>query len=166
MRAMWSDLRYGARLFLRRPGFFLLVVLILGLGIGANTAIFGLVKQVLLRPLPYEDAGRLVRVSGTNRNGKGPLSYPDFLDLRERNRVFSAIAPFPSSRLSRREVFTTTAPSTGAGRRNTSFPPGSKCGRCGASSGSPWRPTGPWDAAGPPGWISAFAATAGPTSSK
>ena len=87
-----ADLRFALRLFLKQPGFSLLIVLVLGLGIGANTAIFGLVKEVLLRPLPFPEPDRLVRVSGTNRNGTGPLSYPDFLDLRARNRVFSNVA--------------------------------------------------------------------------
>ncbi len=88
-----GDLRYAARLILKRPGFSLLIVLILGLGIGANTAVFGLVREILLRPLPFEEPERLVRVSGSrpSRTG-GPLSYPDFLDLRERNRVFSELA--------------------------------------------------------------------------
>ncbi len=92
MSSFVADLRFAFRLFLKQPGFSLLVILVLGLGIGANTAIFALVKEVLLRPLPYAEPERLVRVSGTNRNGTGPLSYPDFLDLRERNRVFSGVA--------------------------------------------------------------------------
>ena len=92
MSSIVADLRFAVRLFFKQPGFSLLIVAVLGLGIGANTAIFALVKDVLLRPLPYPEPERLVRVSGTHRNGTGPLSYPDFLDLRERNRVFSGVA--------------------------------------------------------------------------
>ena len=92
MSHLLTDLRYGLRLLSKRPAFTLLIVLILGLGIGANTAIFGLLEQVLLRPLPYPEPDRLVRISGTDADGKGPLSYPDFLDLRERQRVFESIA--------------------------------------------------------------------------
>ena len=92
MSSLAADLRFAFRLFSKQPGFSLLVILVLGLGIGANTAIFGLVRDVLLRPLPYPEPERLVRISGTNRGGTGPLSYPDFLDLRERQRVFSRIA--------------------------------------------------------------------------
>ena len=62
MNTLWQDVRYGFRMLARTPGFTALVLVILAVGIGANTAIFSVVNAVMLRPLPYEDAERIVTI--------------------------------------------------------------------------------------------------------
>jgi predicted permease len=95
MTTLLQDLRYGLRGLRRSPGFTLAAVLTLALGMGANTAVFSIAEAVLLRPLPYPDAGRLVRVwaldprTGGGRDNLNPL---DFADYRRQARSFSAIA--------------------------------------------------------------------------
>ncbi len=64
MQVLWQDLRYGARMLLKRPGFALIAVLTLALGIGANTAIFSLVNTLLWRPMPVKDAHQLAGIYG------------------------------------------------------------------------------------------------------
>ena len=88
-----QDLRYAVRSATRRPGFSLLVVGTLALGIGANSAMFTVVNSVLLRPLPFPRSEELVSVfAGANRTPQGPLSPPDFVDYRARNTVFASLA--------------------------------------------------------------------------
>lgn len=93
-RAMWhlisleklrQDLRYAGRMARKSPFFTALAILTLALGIGANTAIFSVVDTVLLRPLPYRDAERLVRIETRNdplQIHSGPVSYPDFIEWK------------------------------------------------------------------------------------
>ena len=94
-RDSWRDLRYGARMLLKKPGFTAMAVLTLALGIGANTAIFSVVNAVLLRPLPYEQPDRLVALYdalpalGYPRVG---LSEAEFVRLRQENRSFAELA--------------------------------------------------------------------------
>ncbi|UCC30366.1 MAG: ABC transporter permease [Phycisphaerales bacterium] len=85
-----SDLRYGFRMLVKNPGFTAVVVITLALGIGLNTAIFSLINTVLFRPLPFDQAERLVEV---HRNAWDDFfSYPDYLEYRDRSDVFSALA--------------------------------------------------------------------------
>jgi putative ABC transport system permease protein len=92
---VWQDLRYGARMLRTQPGFTLIAVITLALGIGANTAIFSVVNAVLLRPPPCEDPDRLV-VFGTAHPqvGREIASLPDFADWREQSRSFERMAAF------------------------------------------------------------------------
>jgi putative ABC transport system permease protein len=93
MNNLWQDLRYGARMILKKPGITLAAVFSLALGIGAAAAIFSVVDALLLRPLPYPEPERLVVVREVNRSGRQmSLAEPNFEDLLERSRSFSALA--------------------------------------------------------------------------
>ena len=94
---LWQDVRFGVRSAVRAPLFALLAVLTLALGIGANAAVFGVVKSVLLDALPYADADRLVRVYGRMLDGsneRGPLSAGTIADVADRQRSFASLAGF------------------------------------------------------------------------
>jgi putative ABC transport system permease protein len=93
MQTLWQDLRYGARMLRKNPGFTLIAVITLALGIGANTAIFSVVNGVLLKPLPYREPERLVHVYRTQPPvSRSPVSRPVYFDLVERQQVFSELA--------------------------------------------------------------------------
>lgn len=91
-----QDFRFGLRMLRKSPAFTATAILMLGLGIGANTAIFSVVNAVMLRPLPFPEPDRIVRVESTiARTGEaGGVSYPDFLDWRRQNQVFERMAVF------------------------------------------------------------------------
>ena len=89
------DIRYASRQLRRTPGFTLVAIFTLAIGIGANTAIFSVVDGVLLRPVPLADPDRLVVVWETDRRSsttREPASWPDFIDLAREARTLSAIA--------------------------------------------------------------------------
>src|SRR5678816_4679846 len=95
VETMIQDLIYGLRWLRKNPGFTLLAVLMLAVGIGVNTAMFSVINAVLLNPLPYPEADRIVWM-----NESGPeisnryVSYPNFVDWRARNQVFESMSTF------------------------------------------------------------------------
>jgi predicted permease len=97
MQTLIQDLRYGARTLLKQPGFTLIAVLTLALGIGANTAIFSLVNAILLKPLPVAEPWQLISLYTVDEKNRqqffnlAPISYPNFKDYREQNQVFSGL---------------------------------------------------------------------------
>ncbi len=93
MNTLWQDLRYGVRMLLKNPGFTLIAVLTLALGIGANTAIFSVINTILLRPLPYAAPEQLVMVWESFPGSRENPSMPsNFADWRAQNQVFTDMA--------------------------------------------------------------------------
>jgi predicted permease len=101
LETLLQDVKFGARTLSKNPGFTLVAVLTLALGIGANTSIFSFVNAVLLRPLPVAEPGRLVYVFGGTRTAPYNVSsYPDYVDYRDRNEVFSDLIAYSPISLS------------------------------------------------------------------
>ena len=98
MHTFWQDLRYGLRMLWKNPGFTLIAVATLALGIGANTAIFTVCNAVLFKPLSYAEPDRLVMLSERQRDGTlGDVSPANFVDWREANRSFSGMGAVRAS---------------------------------------------------------------------
>ena len=92
---MFQDLRFGARMLLKNPGFTAVVVMTIALGVGANAALFSVVNGVLLNPLPYPQPEQLVTLHQSKPNFEtGAIPYPNFRDLQKENRTFSTMAIF------------------------------------------------------------------------
>jgi predicted permease len=101
LQSLAQDLQYGLRSLRRVPGFTLIAVVTLALGIGANTALFSVVNGVLLNPLPFPQPDQLVALHESKPNFEhGSISYPNFLDWQRENRTFSSIAIFRGSAFS------------------------------------------------------------------
>src|SRR5262245_27300723 len=99
MQTLWQDLRYGARMLWKSPGFTSIAVITLALGIGANTAIFSVIDALMLRPLPFREPYKLFQVWESNvKLGYKEMdaSYPNFADWRDQNQVFEQIAIYSS----------------------------------------------------------------------
>jgi predicted permease len=99
MGTFWQDLRYGLRVLVKSPGFTIVAVITLALGIGANTAIFGVIDGLLLRPLPVKNSGQLVNVYTAMKKKvlfirDIPLSYPQYQDIVRQSRSFSSLLAY------------------------------------------------------------------------
>src|SRR6188474_2297110 len=94
---MFTDLKHAIRLLAAAPGFTVVVVLVLTLGIGATTAIFSIVNGVLLKPLPFADARRLVAIDTTVRNEPDDTAYLDFLDWRSQATSIDRMAAYATA---------------------------------------------------------------------
>ncbi|HEX8140370.1 MAG TPA: ABC transporter permease [Pyrinomonadaceae bacterium] len=102
MNSLWQDLRYGLRMLWKKPGFTVVAIVALALGIGANTAIFSVIYTVLLSPLPFKNSERLVWIWETNPVAgikKEPASLPNFTDWKTQSQSFEGVAAFIRSSL-------------------------------------------------------------------
>src|SRR5438128_2137557 len=107
MATLLQDLRFGARALRKTTGLTSVAVLALALGIGANTAMFSIVNAVLLRPLPYAEPARLLQLyTSMPQFGQASVSYPNFLDWRQRSGSFDLMAAYRS------EMFNLTGQAT------------------------------------------------------
>ena len=101
MDVVWKNIVYSVRMLLKRPSLTFVAIIALGLGIGANTAIFSVVNTVLLQPLPYDQPEQLLRVATEQRNqaldGRGTFSIPDFLDVQKSATTFEYVAVYQGS---------------------------------------------------------------------
>src|SRR5215210_2388419 len=93
MENLLKDIRYGVRMLIKSPGFTLVAIISLALGIGANTAIFSIISSVLFAPLPVQEPARLVSIFTTDVKNQGnlPVSHYNFLDHRDKNDVFEGV---------------------------------------------------------------------------
>jgi predicted permease len=88
----WQDLRYGFRVLIKSPGFAIIAILTLALGIGANSTIFSWINSTILNPIPgVQHTNQYVAVSVSSDRDQIPLAYPDYVDLRDRNTTFSGL---------------------------------------------------------------------------
>src|SRR3954454_1759830 len=87
-----QDIRYAIRLMILQPWFTAVVVLVLGLGLGANTAVFTFVNAALLRSLPFDDPDKVIWITFTDTRGRGlTMSWQDFQDYRRESKAFSLL---------------------------------------------------------------------------
>ena len=97
MTTVWQDILYGFRMLVKKPGFTVAAVLSLALGIGANTVIFSLINNALLRPLPFRDPGRLMMISTVPErrpDQRNSVNVPSYFAFAAQNQSFESIGAF------------------------------------------------------------------------
>src|SRR5579864_4074242 len=97
MRTIWQDVKFAVRMLKKNPSFTFVALFTLALAIGANTAIFSVVNAVLLQPLPYQDAARLVSVGQRDRQNRAtgiPLSHTKFSQIQQQSRTLETVATY------------------------------------------------------------------------
>jgi len=95
MLTFWHDIRYGLRMLFKNPAFSVIAIATLALGIGANTALFSVINGVLLNPLPYPGAERLIALYSKSAHfSRQSISYPNFLDWQRENKSFALLAAY------------------------------------------------------------------------
>ena len=94
---MWQDLKHGIRMLMKNPGFTCIAILSIAIGVGANAAMFSVADGLVFRPLPVPRSGEVVTVVGQARDvgfGNRRLSYPDYVDLRDRSKSFRGLVAY------------------------------------------------------------------------
>ena len=100
MESLWRDVQYGTRRLLREPGFTAVATLTLALGIGLNSALFSLIDGLLLRPVPYPDADRVVFLTEWSEQVQNmSFSVANFKDVRDQSHAFEALGAIRSANL-------------------------------------------------------------------
>ena len=92
--SIWADVKSALRQLRRAPGMALLAILTLALGVGANTAMFTVIENVLLRPLPYAHSRRLVLIPPNKRPGFGATSWLNYRDIRDQSKLLQEVAGY------------------------------------------------------------------------
>src|SRR4030095_7048197 len=96
LETIWQDLRHGARMLRKNPGFTVIAVISIAIGVGANAAMFSLADGLVMRPLPVTRPGDVLTIAGIAPGAlvNTPLSYPDYVDVRDQNRSFSGVVAY------------------------------------------------------------------------
>src|SRR5215510_5900037 len=96
LETIWQDLRHGARMLIKNPGFTAIAVISIAIGVGANAAMFSLADGLVIRPLPVTRPGDVLTIAGiaAGKQGYAPLSYPEYVDVRDQSRSFSGIVAY------------------------------------------------------------------------
>jgi len=96
LETIWQDLRHGVRMLRKNPGFTVIAIISIAIGVGANAAMFSLADGLVIRPLPVTRPGDVLTIAGIAAGSRGyaPLSYPEYVDVRDHNRSFSGVVAY------------------------------------------------------------------------